>query len=146
MARSTSRPINSSNQGQDGPTTGLTAKQNGDIMNTAWSPQGPQRQTEPSVQATPPQVIGYDDISDGIKDKLDVVGVCGTGHVGVHLFAGGLVLALVLTLDVGDSLQVRVWPCVEKKKEEEAESDEDVEAAVIQPANTSCGPHWHQTA
>lgn len=60
--------------------------------------------TEPLVQATPAQVIRYDDVSDSIEDKLDVVGVCSTGHVGVDLFAGRLVLALVLTLDVGDSL------------------------------------------
>lgn len=60
--------------------------------------------TEASVEATPPQVVGYDDVGDGVKDKLDVVGVGGAGHVGVHLLVGRLVLGLVLTLDVGDAL------------------------------------------
>lgn len=41
-----------------------------------------------SIQATPPQVICYDDISDSVKDKLDVVGVCSAGHVGVDLLVG----------------------------------------------------------
>lgn len=41
-----------------------------------------------SVQATAPQVICYDDISDSIKHKLDVVGVCSAGHMGVDLFFG----------------------------------------------------------
>lgn len=62
-----------------------------------------------SIQATPPQVISYNDISDSIKHKLDVVGVGGAGHMGVDLFVGRLVLAFVLTLNVGYSLQVCVW-------------------------------------
>lgn len=64
-----------------------------------------------SVQATPPQVFGYDDIGDCVKDELDVVGVGGAGHVGVHLLVGGLVLAVVLSLDVFDSVLVRVGTC-----------------------------------
>lgn len=64
--------------------------------------------TEVSIQATPPQVVGYDDVGDGVKDKLDVVGVGGAGHMGVHFLVGRLVLGLVLTLDVGDALQVSV--------------------------------------
>lgn len=57
-----------------------------------------------SVEATPPQVVGYDDVGDGDKDKLDVAGVGGTGHMGVDLLVARLVLGLVLTLDVGDAL------------------------------------------
>jgi len=64
-----------------------------------------------SVQATPPQVVGYDDIRDSIKDKLDVVGVRSAGHMGVDLFVGRLVLALILRLNVGDSLKVGVRTC-----------------------------------
>lgn len=72
-----------------------------DIMNTAQTPhltgshiqvKHPasigQSLTASSVQATPSEVIGYNDVSDGIKDELDVVGVRSTGHVGVHFFLG----------------------------------------------------------
>lgn len=98
----------------------LKEKQNHGITNTAPTPPRTgdgmshiifscgitmaSRLREPSVETTPPQVICYDDIGDGVKDKLDVVGVRSTGHVGVHLLVGRLVLALVLTLDVGYSL------------------------------------------
>lgn len=57
-----------------------------------------------SVEATPSQVVGYDDVGDGVKNKLDVVGVGGAGHMGVDFLVGRLVLGLVLTLDVGDAL------------------------------------------
>lgn len=41
-----------------------------------------------SVESTAPQVFGDDDISHCIKDKLDVVGVRGTGDMGVDLLVG----------------------------------------------------------
>ena len=53
-----------------------------------------------SVEATAPKVFGDDDVRHGVKDKLDVVGVGGTGDVGVDLLVGGLVLALILGLDI----------------------------------------------
>lgn len=37
------------------------------------------------VQATSSQIIGYDNVSDGVEYKLDVVGVGGAGHVTVNL-------------------------------------------------------------
>lgn len=41
-----------------------------------------------SVEATAPQVFGDDDVRHGVKDKLDVVGVSGTGDVGIDLLVG----------------------------------------------------------
>lgn len=38
-----------------------------------------------SVESTAPQVFGDDDVRHGIKDKLDVVGIRGTGDMGVDL-------------------------------------------------------------
>lgn len=63
-----------------------------------------------SVKTTEAQVVGDDDISDGVEDKLDIVGVGGAGDVRVHLLIEGLVLAFVLRLDVSHCLQERVWP------------------------------------
>lgn len=37
------------------------------------------------VQSTEAQVVGYDDICNGVKDKLNVVGVCSAGGVRVDL-------------------------------------------------------------
>lgn len=56
------------------------------------------------VESAAPQVVGDDDICDSVKDKLDVVGVSGTGDVRVDLLVGGLVLALVLSLNVSHRL------------------------------------------
>lgn len=67
------------------------------------------------VESTAPQVAGDDDIRDGVEDKLDVVGVGGTGDVCVDLLVGGLVLALVLSLDVSHCLRERVWACILRK-------------------------------
>lgn len=61
------------------------------------------------VESASPQVVGNDDICDGVEDKLDVVGIGGTGDVRVDLLVGGLVLALVLSLDVSHCLRERVW-------------------------------------
>lgn len=41
-----------------------------------------------SVESTAPQIFGNDDVRHGVKDKLDVVGVRGTGDVGVDLLVG----------------------------------------------------------
>lgn len=49
-----------------------------------------------SVKTTETQVVGDDDVSNGVKDKLDVVGVGCAGDVRIHLLIEGLVLALVL--------------------------------------------------
>lgn len=57
------------------------------------------------VESAAPQVVGNDDICDGVEDKLDVVGVSSAGDVRVDLLVGGLVLALVLSLDVSHRLR-----------------------------------------
>lgn len=63
------------------------------------------------VESASPQVVGDDDIRDGVEDELDVVGVGGAGDVRVDLLVGGLVLALVLSLDVSHCLGERVGAC-----------------------------------
>lgn len=73
------------------------------------------------VESASPQVVGDDDIRDGVEDELDVVGVSGAGDVRVDLLVGGLVLALVLSLDVSHCLGERVGACEsreERKKEQ----------------------------
>lgn len=65
-----------------------------------------------SVEATEAQVVGNDDVSDCIKDKLDVVGVRGTGDVSVHFLVEGLVLAFILRLDVLHPLCECVRACI----------------------------------
>lgn len=64
-----------------------------------------------SVEATAPKVFGDDDVRHGVKDKLDVVGVGGTGDVGVDLLVGGLVLALILGLDISHGFCEGVGAC-----------------------------------
>jgi len=58
------------------------------------------------VKATAPEIVSNDDIRDGIKDKLHILGVCGAGHVTVDLLGCRLVLCLKLGLDVGSSLSI----------------------------------------
>lgn len=64
------------------------------------------------IQATTTQVVGDDDVGDGVKHKLDVVGVGGTGDVGIHFLLEGLVPALVLRLNVAHCLYEGVRACV----------------------------------
>ena len=53
-----------------------------------------------SVEATSAQVVGDDDVGDGIEDKLNVVSVSGASLVAVDLLRCTLVLCLKLCLDV----------------------------------------------
>lgn len=64
-----------------------------------------------SVQAAAPQVVGDDDVGDGVEHHLDVSRVCGAGHVTVDLLVGRAVLALKLSLDVRRRVLVGVGPC-----------------------------------
>lgn len=41
-----------------------------------------------SVQAAAPEVVGDDDVGDGVEYHLDVIRVCGTGHVTINFFVG----------------------------------------------------------
>ena len=52
------------------------------------------------VESTAPEIVGDDDVSDGVEHELDVVGVGSTGGVAVDVFGGALVLGLELRLDV----------------------------------------------
>lgn len=69
------------------------------------------QQGQGSVEATAPEVFGDDDVRHSIKDKLDVVGVGGTGDMGVDLLVGGLVLALILGLDISHGFCEGVGAC-----------------------------------
>ena len=53
-----------------------------------------------SIEATAAQVVGDDDVSDGVKDELDVVGVGRASLVTVNFLRRALVLGLELRLDV----------------------------------------------
>lgn len=62
-----------------------------------------------SEETTVFQVVLDDDVGDGVKDKLHILGVCGAREVGVNLLGVlPLIQILKLTLDVGGCLLVRV--------------------------------------
>lgn len=62
-----------------------------------------------SEESTVFQVVLDNDVSNSVKDKLHVLGICGTGEVGVNLLCVlPLVQVLKLTLDVGSCFLVRV--------------------------------------
>ena len=63
------------------------------------------------VEAAASEVVGDDDVGDGVEHELDVGGVGGTGHVTVDLLAGRLVFGLELSLDVGGRLAVLLGTC-----------------------------------
>ena len=64
-----------------------------------------------SVEATAAQVVGDDDVGDGVEDELDVGGVGGARLVTVDLLGRALVLRLELRLDVRRRLLVRLRAC-----------------------------------
>ena len=68
-----------------------------------------------SVQATPSEVVGDDDVGHGVEHHLDVSCICGAGHVTVDLLVGGAVLALELCLDVSCCVVVGVGSWTETK-------------------------------
>lgn len=63
------------------------------------------------VEAAAAQVVGDDDVGDGVEHELYVVGVGGARHVAVDLLGGGLVLRLELRLDIGGRLAVFLRTC-----------------------------------
>lgn len=70
-----------------------------------------ERSRLPSEKAAVLQVILDDDVGDGIEHKLHVLGVGGTGEVGVDLLCVlPLVQVLKLALDVSRCLLVGVGP------------------------------------
>lgn len=64
-----------------------------------------------SVQTTASQVVGDDDVSDGVKHKLNVISICRTRLVTVDFLLRALVLGLELRLDVGGGFLVRLLAC-----------------------------------
>lgn len=63
------------------------------------------------VESAAAQVVGDDDVGDGVEHELDVVCVRGAGHVAIDLFCGRLVFRLELRLDVGRRLAVLLGTC-----------------------------------
>jgi len=64
-----------------------------------------------SVETAAPEVVGDDDVSDGVEDELDVGGVGGARHVAVDLFGRRFVLGFKLRLDVSCCLTVVLRAC-----------------------------------
>ena len=63
------------------------------------------------VETAAPEIVGYDDVSDGIKHELDVGCVRRARHVAVDLLARWLVLGFELRLDVGSRLAELLCAC-----------------------------------
>lgn len=57
------------------------------------------------------EIIGNDDIGDGVEDKLNIASVRRARHVTIDLLIRGLVLRLELRLDVRRCLVVILPPC-----------------------------------
>ncbi len=71
-----------------------------------------------SVQATPSEVVGDDDVGHGVKHHLDVSCIRGAGHVTVDFLIWRAILALELCLDVSCCVLVGIGSWREKKKTE----------------------------
>lgn len=71
-----------------------------------------------SVQATPSEVVGDDDVGDGVKHHLDVSCICGAGHVTVDFFIWRAILALKLCLDVSRCILVGIGSWREKREKQ----------------------------
>lgn len=63
------------------------------------------------VEAATAQVVGDDNVGDGVEHELYVVGVGGAGHVAVDFLGRGFVLSLELGLDVRGRLAVLLRTC-----------------------------------
>ena len=70
----------------------------------------------PLVEAAAPEVVGDDDVGDGVEDELDVLRVGGARHVAVDLLRRRLVLRLELRLDVRRGLAVLLRTCGHEMK------------------------------
>lgn len=86
----------------------------GKMMSMSFSPKkrGSSSLSLSSEKTTVLQVVLDDDVGDGIKDELHILGVCGAGEVGVNLLGVlPLVQVLKLTLNVGGCflIRIRAW-------------------------------------
>ena len=77
-----------------------------------------------SIKTASSKVVGDDNVSDSVKDKLDVGGVGGACHVTVDLFGRRFVLGFKLSLDVGRCFTILLRPC--KKHNESNLLDEQL--------------------
>lgn len=58
------------------------------------------------IEPASSQVVGDDDVRDGVEHELDVVCVGSASHMTVDLLGGGFVLCLELRLNVGGCFAV----------------------------------------
>lgn len=63
------------------------------------------------VEAAAAEVVGDDDVGDGVEHELDVVGVRGARHVAVDLLGGRFVLGFELRLDIRRRFAVFLRAC-----------------------------------
>lgn len=68
------------------------------------------------IQSASPEVVGYDHVSDGVKNELYVICVRRARHVAVDLFGGGFVLGLELRLDISCRLSVLLGTCTKTQR------------------------------
>lgn len=70
-----------------------------------------------SIQATPSQVVGDDDVGHSVKHHLDVSCIRGAGQVTVDFLIWGTILALELYLDVSCRVVIGVGSWREKTRQ-----------------------------
>lgn len=93
--------------------TRMTFGASGLLWQVFSSPEGP----DASVQADLTQVVLDDDVGDGVKHKLHILGVCGTSELGVDLLdALAFIQVLKLSVDVLGRLLVRLPTCSSKEQ------------------------------
>lgn len=68
------------------------------------------------VQSASSEIVGDDDVCDGVENELYVVRVRRTSHVTVDLFGGRFVFGLELCLDVRGGFSILLGPCTKRKK------------------------------
>jgi len=64
-----------------------------------------------SIKTASLKVVGDDNVSDSVKDELDVGGVGGACHVTEDLFGRPLVFGFKFSLNVGRCIAILLRPC-----------------------------------
>lgn len=94
-----------------GQPVGLSERQTDDAVRQRARRVGGLHSPWRLVKAATAQVVGYDDVGNGVEDELNVVGVGGACLVTVHFLRRALVLCLELCLDVGGRFLVGLLAC-----------------------------------
>lgn len=67
------------------------------------------------IQSASSQVIGDDDVGNGVEHELNIVRVSRTCHVTIDLFSSRFVFGLKLCLDVSSGFSILLRSCKEMK-------------------------------